>query len=72
VTIDKDQIVQLLQSQGKSDQASEASSELPDQVDTKNPRHAGLLSKYGIDIGSLGGMPSTVDNASGSPMTGTE
>jgi hypothetical protein len=71
MTIDKDQIIQLLQSQGKSEQASEASSELPDQIDTKNPEHAGLLSKYGIDIGGLGGMPSTLDNASGSPMPGT-
>jgi hypothetical protein len=57
MNIDKDQILKLLQSQGKSDQASEASSELPDQIDTKNPQHAQLLSKYGIDIGSLGGMP---------------
>ena len=63
MTIDKDQIVQLLQSQGKSDQAREASSELPDPVDTKNPQHAGLLSKYGIDIGGLGGMPSALGSA---------
>ena len=64
VTIDKDQIVQLLLAQGKSQQASEASSELPDQVDTKNPQHADLLSKYGIDIGGLGGMPSAHDHPS--------
>lgn len=65
--IDRDQIVQLLQSQGKSEQASQASNELPDQVDTKNPEHASLLSKYGIDIGSLSGMPSALDSAFGSP-----
>lgn len=63
MNIDKGQIVELLQSQGKEDQASEASGELPDQIDTNNPDHAGLLSKYGIDIGSLGGMPSTLGNA---------
>jgi hypothetical protein len=63
VNIDKRQIVQLLQSQGKGDQASEASDELPDQIDTHNPEHAGLLSKYGIDIGSHGGMPSSLLNA---------
>jgi hypothetical protein len=66
VILDKEQIVQLLQSQGKSEQASEASSELPDQIDTKNPEHATLLSKYGIDVGDLGGMPSALDSAFGS------
>jgi hypothetical protein len=54
VTIDKDQILRLLRSQGNNDQASNASAELPDKVDTDNPEHAGLLSKYGIDPGSLG------------------
>lgn len=63
MTIDKDQVVQLLQGQGKSEQASQASSELPDQIDTHNRQHARLLSKYGIDIGSLGGMPSALDSA---------
>ena len=56
MNIDKDQIVQLLQSQGKQDQASQASSELPDKVDTDNGQHAGMLSKYGIDPSSLGGQ----------------
>jgi hypothetical protein len=54
MTIDKDQILQLLHSQGKGDQASQASSELPDKVDTDNAQHAGLLSKYGIDASSIG------------------
>jgi hypothetical protein len=54
MNISKDQIVQLLQSQGKGDQASQAGSELPDQVDTDNAQHAGLLSKYGIDPGNIG------------------
>jgi hypothetical protein len=54
VTIDKDQILQLLRSQGSNDQASKASGELPDKVDTGNPEHASMLSKYGIDPGSLG------------------
>jgi hypothetical protein len=55
MTIDKDQILQLLRSQGKNDQASQASSELPGKVDTDNAQHAGLLSKYGIDPSSIGG-----------------
>ena len=56
MSIDKDQILQLLRSQGKNDQATQASGELPDKVDTDNAQHAGLLSKYGIDPGNLGGM----------------
>ena len=54
MNIDKDQILQLLRSQGKDDQASKASTELPEQVDTDNAQHAGMLSKYGIDPSSLG------------------
>ncbi len=54
MNIDKDQILQLLHSQGQHDQASQASSELPDKVDTGNAEHAGMLSKYGIDPSSLG------------------
>jgi hypothetical protein len=53
MNIDKDQILQLLSSQGKNDQASQAGNELPDPVDTDNAQHAALLSKYGIDPGSL-------------------
>ena len=55
MNIDKDQILQLLQSQGKNDQAGQASSELPDKIDTDNAQHAGLLSKYGINPGDLSG-----------------
>jgi hypothetical protein len=44
MNIDKDQILQLLRSQGKNDQAGQASSELPDQVDTDNPQHTAMLS----------------------------
>jgi hypothetical protein len=54
MTIDKDQILQLLRSQGQHDQASKAGAELPDKVDTENSEHSGLLAKYGIDPGSLG------------------
>jgi hypothetical protein len=53
MNIDKDQILQLLRSQGQHDQAGEAGAELPDKVNTDNPEHAGLLSKYGIDPGSV-------------------
>ena len=54
MNIDKDQIVQLLRSQSQDESARQASAELPDKVDTDNPQHAGLLSKYGIDLGGLG------------------
>jgi hypothetical protein len=55
--IPKDKILDLLRERGKSDEASQAQQELPDQVDTD--RDAGLLSKFGINpqelIGKLGG-----------------
>ncbi len=44
--IDKNMVLELLRSQGKGDQASQADSELPSQVDTD--QHAGLLEKFGI------------------------
>lgn len=55
MNIDKAQILQLLRSQGKNDQADQAASELPAKVDTDNTEHAGMLSKYGIDVSSLSG-----------------
>ena len=45
--IDKNMVLELLRSQGKGDQASQADSELPQQVDTE--QDAGLLQKFGID-----------------------
>jgi len=54
VNISKDQIIQLLESQGNHDQAQQAAQQLPDQVDTENQDHASLLSKFGLDPGSLG------------------
>jgi len=57
MNIDKDQILQLLRSQGDDDKAQQADQELPGQVDTD--RDAGLLSKFGIDpmelVKKLGG-----------------
>ena len=47
MNIDKNQILELLRSQGDDDKAQQADSELPDQVDTD--KDAGLLSKFGID-----------------------
>ncbi|TDK26411.1 hypothetical protein E2F48_04210 [Arthrobacter crusticola] len=47
MNIDKSQIIELLKSQGNSDKADQAESELPDTVDTE--QHAGLLAKLGID-----------------------
>jgi hypothetical protein len=55
--IPKDQILDLLRSRGEDDKASQADSELPDQVDTE--QHAGLLEKLGISpqdlLSKLGG-----------------
>jgi hypothetical protein len=56
VNVSKDQIVQLLESQGDHGKAQQASQQLPDQVDTDNPQHAELLSKLGVDKDSLGGL----------------
>ena len=47
MNIDKNQILELLRSQGDHDKAQQADQELPDQVDTD--RDSGLLSKFGID-----------------------
>ena len=46
MNIDKSQIIELLRSRGEDDKATQADSELPDQVDTDND--AGMLSKFGI------------------------
>jgi hypothetical protein len=54
VNISKDQIMQLLESQGNHDQAQQAGQQLPDQVDTDNQEHASILSKLGLDSGGLG------------------
>lgn len=63
MNIDKNQILQLLRSQGDDAKAQRADQELPDQVDTD--KDAGLLSRFGIDPmelikkfggGKLGGL----------------
>ncbi len=63
MNIDKDQILQMLRSQGDDSKAQQADQELPDKVDTD--KDAGLLSKFGIDPmelvkkfggGKLGGL----------------
>jgi hypothetical protein len=51
--IPKEKILELLRSRGEDDKASQADSELPDQVDTE--QHAGILEKLGIDPGDLAG-----------------
>ena len=57
MNIDKNQILELLRSQGDEGKAQQADQELPDQVDTD--RDAGLLSRFGIDpmdlVKKLGG-----------------
>lgn len=56
MNIDKNQIIDLLRSQGHP-QADQAEQELPDQVDTD--QHSDLLSKFGLNpqelLGKLGG-----------------
>ncbi len=61
--IDKNQILELLRSQGDDAKAQQSDQELPSQVDTD--KDAGLLSKFGIDPmelikkfggGKLGGL----------------
>ena len=61
--LDKNQILDFLREQGKSDQVSQAEQELPDQVDTD--QHADLLQRFGINPQELlqkfmgrGGIPS--------------
>lgn len=49
--IDKNQILELLRSQGQHDQAQQAEGELPQQVDTE--QHAGLLEKFGLSVPEL-------------------
>jgi hypothetical protein len=49
--IDKQQIIDLLMQQGDQGTATQAQSELPDQVDTDKDQ--GLLEKFGINIGDL-------------------
>jgi hypothetical protein len=51
MNIDKQQIIDLLRSRGKEDQAQQAEKELPDQVDTD--QHAGLLERFGINVNDL-------------------
>lgn len=51
--IDKQQILELLKSRGNHDQAQQADSELPDQVDTD--QHSGVLDKLGVNLGDLPG-----------------
>jgi hypothetical protein len=51
VKIDKQQVIDLLMQQGDQGTATQAESELPDQVDTEKDR--GLLEKFGIDVGNL-------------------
>lgn len=56
--IDKNQILDMLKSAGKHDDAKNAAQELPEKVDTD--QHADLLQKFGVNpqdlIGKIGGM----------------
>jgi hypothetical protein len=54
MNIDKDQILELLRSQGKHDEARQASRDLPDKVDTDDESHQSVLSKFGVDPSEIG------------------
>jgi hypothetical protein len=57
--IDKNQILELLRSQGEHGKADQADQDLPDQVDTDE--HGGLLGNLGIDpMALLGTLPGGV------------
>lgn len=49
--IDKSQIIQLLKSQGKEQQAQQADAELPQHVD--HEKDSSLLTKFGLDPADL-------------------
>jgi hypothetical protein len=55
VLIPKDQILELIWSRGDHDQAGQAASELPDQVDSDNDNDKTLLERFGIDPSQLMG-----------------
>lgn len=52
--IDKQEIIQMIQSRGDYDKATQAESELPEQIDTD--QDSGLLSKFGINPSDLFGV----------------
>jgi DNA-binding protein H-NS len=58
--IDKQQILEFLQQQGRQDDKQKAEQDLPQQVDTDNQEHQSLLQKYGINpqdlISQFGGQ----------------
>jgi hypothetical protein len=49
----KDKIIELLHERGDDQKADRARDELPNRVDTE--KHADLLDRLGIDLGSLPG-----------------
>lgn len=51
--ISKDKIVEMIKSRGDHEQAKQAESELPENVDSE--QDSGLLAKFGIDAQSLPG-----------------
>jgi hypothetical protein len=62
--IPKEKILELLRERGQHDQAAQADSELPNNVDPQ--KDAGLLSKYGIDPNALlGKLPGGVGDKLG-------
>ena len=66
--IDKNQIIELLRSQGDHGKADQADQELPGQVDTD--KDAGLLGKLGLDPMDLVKLVTGGGGGKGGPLGG--
>ena len=53
---DKSVLIDLLRQRGQDDRAEEAQRELPDQVDSENEGHLGILRQLGVDPGMIGSL----------------
>ncbi len=53
MNINAEEIISMLHSQGQHDQATAAQGQLPAQVDTDNPAHQDMLSKFGVNPADL-------------------
>jgi hypothetical protein len=61
--LDKQFVLDELRRQGQNEHVQKAIQELPDKID--HERHAGLLTKFGIDPGKL--VASAIERGIGSP-----
>lgn len=51
--VDRSQVIALLHSNGRDDDAARAATELPARIDTQDHADQQLLEQYGIDVGDL-------------------